>query len=426
MKGNNSANFALNTAKKLKPLLIKCLPISLLRRVKKLFVNRAAKKLRNAPERLPFSRSANPDGVNLIGFVRGEMGLGQSCRLVAHGLSVADIPFTVYNYEQISTARQSDNTLKRDITNTTPYNVNIIHINPYELPLAYVRLGDEVWNRRYNIVYWLWELEKFPPEWESSLLLADEIWTPTEFVSKSIRGSTDKPICTIPYALSIPPLEGYGREHFNLPSDKILFLCMYDCSSVMERKNPLGAISAYKKAFADNSETGLVIKVNNPQEDELQRIQAELMGYPNIYIIAEVLEKSKLNALIACVDVYVSLHRAEGFGLVPAEAMLSGTPVVATNWSANTEFMNNNIACMVDYKLITIEKDCGHFRAGNRWADPDIHQAAEYMRRLNSDEDFRTDLSRKAKEHITKQFDPVIIAELMRSRILEIYKEYTS
>ena len=56
-------------------------------------------------------------------------------------------------------------------------------------------------------------------------------------------------------------------------------------------------------------------------------------------------------------DVYVSLHRSEGFGLVMAESMYVGTPVIATDWSGNTEFMNSDTACMVGYDMIELDKD---------------------------------------------------------------------
>jgi glycosyltransferase involved in cell wall biosynthesis len=380
------------------------------------------KKIDKQSEFLRFSRTDFFYGVNLIGYIRGEIGLGQSCRLVAESLHAAEIPFTVFNYEQVSAMRFNDNTWEHKITNTTPFSINIFHINPYEMPLAFLRIGKNVWNKRYNIAFWLWELEKFPKEWENAFFLADEIWTPSEFASQSIRNATSKPVRTIPYALTAPPCGNYDRKYFNLPADKILFLCMYDCNSTIERKNPLGVVSAYKKAFSKkNNQAGLVIKINNPQREDLRLIKSELDGYPNIFILSDVLDKTQVNALISCVDVYVSLHRAEGFGLVPAEAMLLGTPVIATNWSANAEFMDNEVACMVDYTLITIQQDYAHYKAGNRWADPDINQAAEYMKKLCNNENFRNHIAVQAEKHIKKLFAPERIADLIRHRISEIY-----
>ena len=106
-----------------------------------------------------------------------------------------------------------------------------------------------------------------------------------------------------------------------------------------------------------------------------------------------------------------------------AEAMLLGTPAIATNWSSNTEFMNDQVACMVDYKMTVIEKDMPPFKAGNRWADPDVLQAAGYMRKLYEDREFYQELSEKAKIHAQEVLGMERAAGLIRKRLKEIYKE---
>jgi len=409
-------------AKKARPLLIRLLPINLLRRIKKNIVNSSIDKLEEESALIPFSRSMNPDGINLVGYVQGETGLGQSCRLVAKSLESANVNFGILNYNQISAIRYNDKSLNYKITDSIKYNINLIHIAPHEISLAYFSLGRNLWDSRYNIVFWLWELEIFPQEWEATLVLANEVWTPSEFASESIRKITDKPVCTIPYALGELTNGIYGREHFGLPNDKFLFLVMYDSSSVMERKNPIGAIKAFKQAFsAIDSTVGLVIKINNHQISDILKIKTELRDYSNIYILPQIMDKQEVHDLIACVDVYVSLHRAEGFGLVPAEAMLLGTPVIATAWSSVTEFMNDDVACMVNYTFINIEKDCGPFKRGNRWADPDISQAAQYMQKLYGDENFCKSLAEKAKIHILQHFSSTKIASLIQDRLSQIY-----
>jgi glycosyltransferase involved in cell wall biosynthesis len=408
-----------------KPFLVRILPIGLLRRAKKSMITSYMEDL-DSLSFPPIDRSTFPDGINLIGFIRGEIGLGQSCRLVASGLEATDLPFTIYNYEQTSAMRFSDHSWDEKITNTVPYNINLIHINPYELPLAYLQLGNKVWDSHYNIAFWLWELEQFPADWCHALHLVDEIWTPSEFASASIRQVTDKPVRTIPYPISAPTDATCTRETFGLPEDKFLFLCMYDCNSTMERKNPMGALKAYKQAFSSTiQDVGLVIKVNNSQQKDLQLLRKEFEGYSNIFILADILDKPQVNSLIACVDAYISLHRAEGFGLVPAEAMLLGTPVIATNWSSNTEFMNSEVACMVDFAFISIEEDVGPYKKGNRWADPDIAQAADYMRKLYQEPEYARELSEKAQAYIQDHLSLERAAGLIKSRIDEIYEKYS-
>jgi len=409
---------------KMKPILVKFLPIGLLRKAKRQLASSAMKKLESESNYLSFNRKAHNDGINLIGYIQGEIGLGQSCRLVAHGLESAGLDFTVYNYSKVSAIRMADNSWTHKITNTTPFNINLIHINPYELPLAFSRIGKEVWDERYNIAYWLWELSVFPKEWEPAINLVDEIWTPSEFVSNSIRRVTDKPVKTIPYAATTPNCGHYKRDDFNLPHNKILFLCMYDCSSTMSRKNPIGVINAYELAVAgDDADVGLVVKINNAQQSEIDKLKRALSSFSNVFIISDVLDKEQVNALIACVDVYVSLHRAEGFGLVPMEAMFLETPVIATNWSANTEFMNNDVACMVEYTLVYITEDSGPYKSGNRWAEPNISHAADYIAKLSIDGKLRKQLAERAKVHIAERFAPDKAAMMINSRIEEIYRE---
>ena len=422
MKHINATAAFLDFTYRIKPVLMKLLPVSLLRRIKKRMVLRFMSKLESKAPILPFARTAYPDGVNLIGFIKGEIGLGESCRLIAASLQEAGIDFTIYNYEQVSAIRSRDASWEHKITDTTPYNINLIHINPYELPLAYSRLDHAIWDNRYNIAFWLWELEVFPHSWLSAIHLVDEIWTPSDFAGDSIRKATDKPVRTIPYGLATLDKGTYGRAHFDLPEDPFLFLCMYDSGSTMERKNPLGAIEAYKRAFPpDEPGVGLIIKINNPQPHDIQAVHTALAGYPEVFILSDVLEKTEVHALIACADVYVSLHRSEGFGLVPAEAMMLGTPVIATDWSANTEFMHSDIACMVGYQFVTIEEDCGPYEAGNRWAEPDIGQAADFMRKLYEDDDYHTRMTADAQSYIREKLAPARAAHLIRDRIEEIY-----
>jgi len=427
MDKHNIIDLMLKAAMKMKPILRRFLPMNVLRGIKRRIIDASIAKMNARPLKLRFIRSANPDGINLIGYIKAEMGLGQSCRLVAGGLETAGIPFTVYNYEQASIMRYNDQTWAHKITNTTPYNINLFHLNPYEMPSAFLNIGRGVWRKRYNIAFWLWELEEFPAEWEEAFKLVDEVWAPSEFTSNCVRKVTDKPVHTMPYALRAPECGEYRRRHFELPENLTLFLCMYDCNSTMARKNPIGAVKAFKKAFGrDNVNVGIIVKVNNAKDSDIVQIKTELDGYPGVYIFSEVMDKVKVNGLIACADVLISLHRAEGFGLVPAEAMFLGTPVVSTNWSSTTEFMNHDVTCLVDYEFVEIKESDGPYPSGSRWAEPNINQAADYLKKLYDDEEYRNNLAKKAKQYIEGKFAPESMALLLSKRIAEIYDTVAS
>jgi len=372
----------------------------------------------------PYQKGNYPVGVNLIGSICAETGLGQSCRLLANELKRSNYPMMIYNYTQVGDFSQNDKSWDSEISEECRYSINVIHINPHELGVALMQLDRKIWNGRYNIGFWLWEMEEFPDEWMACLSYMDEIWTPSEFISSAIRKKTKKPVITIPYAIEAKADDTYGRKEFHLPEKKFLFLMMYDNNSISERKNPKGVIAAFQRAFSKKEkEVGLVIKVNSPDRKEMKNLKAQLKGYQNIYFITETLEKKKVNALIACVDVVVSLHRAEGFGLVLAEAMLLGTPTIATNWSSNTEFMNKEVACMVDYQLVKLEKEMGPFKKGQRWADADIGQASKFMRKLYQDKAYYCRISENAQRYIKDKLGMKQAVEKINNRLGKIQTE---
>ena len=78
----------------------------------------------------------------------------------------------------------------------------------------------------------------------------------------------------------------------------------------------------------------------------------------------------------------MSLHRSEGFGLTLAEAMHAGKPTIATAYGGNVDFMDNETSCLIDYKLIELERNFGPYMKGAVWAEPDVEAAAAAMLRL--------------------------------------------
>jgi glycosyltransferase involved in cell wall biosynthesis len=425
VKRSKGLTVFIGIASKMTPVLMRFFPRKLLRAVKRSTVRRAATGIATARP-LPFHRTEYPDGVNIIAAAKSASGMGQGSRLAAHAFETAGLPCCILEYRSLTSEILSESIPEDKQTDTVRYNINMIHLNPHELPLAYLRLDRSVWDKRYNIAYWVWELEEFPDEWMPALGLVDEIWTPSEFAGRGLIKKTQKPHRVMPYPVLVdmPDNPQYNRAYFGLPDDKFLFLYMYASGSLRERKNPDGFIRAYKSAFPiEAPDCGVIFKIASANRAEVALIKRELADYKNVWIITETMEKLKANALIRCADTYVSLHHAEGFGLVMAEAMFLGTPVVATNWSGNTEFMNADTACLVDYKLTEIEKDIGVYKKGNRWAEPDEEQAAGYMRRLYEDREFGRALAERAREHVEKTLNTEHIATCMRKRIEEIYFE---
>ena len=177
------------------------------------------------------------------------------------------------------------------------------------------------------------------------------------------------------------------------------------------------------RAFDPGDErVALVVKINNSRRapEELASLKTILSDYRNVRFIEESLPRAGVDELIRGCDALVSLHRAEGFGLVLAEAMSFGKPVVATGYSANTEFMDPSNSCPVNYKLVELDRDYGHYKAGGQhWADPDLGHAASLMRRLVEDPDYRESIGKNARERILRDFSSEASGAIIASRLRE-------
>lgn len=374
-----------------------------------------------SPRRQPYQPGEYLSGVNLFGYLKAQMGLGQGARLYARAIDGSGIPYMLLNTTKGNPSKHDDTEWDGKYSSSPLYNTNILHINAEQTPSVCSAYPRSAWSKRYNIGVWLWELEAFPDEWKRSFRYVDEVWTPSNFTSRAVASVSPVPVVTIPYGINADIDPALTRRSFGLPEDQFLFLCMYDVNSMMERKNPSGAIDAYLRAFGKNNpDAGLVVKVNNAGEGDLAALRAHIGDAANIYLISDVFEKRGVNSLIRSCNALVSLHRSEGFGLVIAEAMHLGVPVVATGWSANMDIMNDANSCPVRYRLVDVNSQYYMPHKGQRWADPDLDHAAEYMKNLFNNAEYRYRIAEAGQHTILTDFCIDQCTKKIRKRLKEI------
>lgn len=347
------------------------------------------------------------------------MGIGESCRLAAGSLETTGIPFGMLNFEIGNPARMGDYRWRHKEMASPKYYFNIFHINPNQMPIVVKHLGEDIFQERYNIGFWHWELPEFPEDWTGCFKLVNEVWVPSRFVQEAVSKKSTVPVVRIPHGIEFSCPQDIGRNHFKLPGS-FLFLAMYDVHSQQERKNPKAVIKAFKISFAaDDISVGLVLKINNPKTnpEEIRQLKELIADCKNICIVDNVLSRDEMNALINVTDCFVSLHRSEGFGLGLAEAMYLGKPVIGTNWSSNTDFMNSQNSCPVNYQIISVGQDYGLYKAHQFWAEPDVEHAAYFMKKLAIDSHFYQRIGSSGQKTIHTEYSPKVVGCMIKERL---------
>jgi len=364
--------------------------------------------------------STLPFGVNVLGYLNSEKGLGEAGRSNIRIVEAAQIPHVANNTLDIGS--QNAESLPRSISDVNPYLVNLIAVNADQFT-GFAEANRPYFSGRYNIGCWVWEMSEFPSEWASAFTYVDEIWTPSQFARAAVAASSPVPVRAIPYSID-PQLKSEPtaeRARFGMPADAFVFLFFFDFHSFMERKNPLGLIAAYKKAFGSRTDVQLLIKSTHGTvgSDEMRMLQEASAG-ANIRIFDGVLSRDDKHELMMAADCYVSLHRSEGFGLTMAEAMQCGKPVIATGYSGNVDFMTPETSFLVPYRLITLDRDHGPYKMGYRWAQPDLDYAADVMRHVAEHRDLSAAIGLKAREHVWNVLHPATIAKSVLRRLREL------
>jgi glycosyltransferase involved in cell wall biosynthesis len=363
------------------------------------------------------------DGLNLIGYARGEFGVAQILRSFARTLHNSPISFSVRNFEVGVRSRQDDRSMDAFLANDLQHSINLFFVNADQMPVVHDHLGKPSFAGRYNIGYWFWELERFPAEWDGAIDLIDEVWVATDFIRAAVQARTDKPVVVIPNAVELENAKQLDRKHFDIPEEALVFLFSCDFNSWISRKNPEASISAFRKAFASHrKDVRLIIKTTNGHQhaDQLNALIDSVADDSRIEVRDGFLSRSAMWDLQACCDAYISLHRAEGFGLGMAESMLLGKPVVATGYSGNMDFMNSDNSCLVDFSLIALNPGDYPFWKDQVWAEPDVDQASSYLRRLADEPDYARGIGQRARESLREKRANAATLAAIQSRLADI------
>lgn len=339
-----------------------------------------------------------PHGVNVIGYLDGDLGLGVAARRMVDALDAAGVPCATMTYGRTSSRRRSDG--GSGAVGAGRFDTNLLVITPDQLPLFVRDEGPGVLAGRRNIGLWFWETDVLPSGSMGSYDLLDEVWAPTEYLRAVFDRPGRVPVSHVPVPLTFADPGEVDRSEVGL-DDRFTVLFSFDFLSVADRKNPEGLIEAYERAFPEPDGVRLVLKSINGElfPERLARLEDRAADRPDVEIRDEYVSARDRLALVAAADCYASLHRSEGLGLTMAEAMAVGTPVVATAYSGNLDFMDDSCALLVPAREVLIGPG-HHYPPEGHWADPDLDVAAGHLRRLRAEPDLRRRLADAGRRRI--------------------------
>lgn len=359
-------------------------------------------------------------GVNIIGHFCYPSGLRTSVEAIRDGLSQAGVTLSLRDIR----TEKNDDPNHTDYTGMEFYDTTILHLQPEPFfDVAFHRA--DLFERNphtYRIGYWYWELDTIPESWLKQCKLIDEVWAATNFVADALRQRFGSRVYTMFPGIQLAQFRRRPRSYFGLAGkNEFMFLFIFHLMNVMERKNPLGLIRAFKQAFSVNEPVRLVLKMSFGERHPLsmQEIRLAAAG-AKITVIDGIFSQDETLSLIDACNAYVSLHRSEGLGLTMAEAMLLGKPVIATRYSGNVDFMDDTNSLLVDYRLVQLGRTIPPYDADTHWAEPSVDHAVSLMRQVYENPRWAAELGAKAKVDANANMSLQTAGQRMAERLLQI------
>ena len=365
-------------------------------------------------------RSLN--GIDVLGFFTAEHGVGEAARVLASTLQSAGVAVSTIDYTDTQSRREHS----FDCENVSRHKVLLMAVNADHLNEAHRRLGKKFFRKRYVIGQWFWELEEAPPWFGPAFAHVDELWAPTRFIETMLRKHAPSGVQVkyVPLPVVTPQVDAtLTRSRFGL-DDRYMFLFSFDFMSVMKRKNPLGLIEAFTKAFAEGEGPMLVIKAINGDKRLVERnmLRDAVRRRSDIVLIDEYFTKVETSTLTSLADCYASLHRSEGLGLTMSEAMTLGRPVIATGYSGNLDFLSDVNSFIVPGVRTKVGDGAEGYSREAMWMEPNVTEAANCMRYVYENQAEAAQKGLRGQADILRAFDVASCGAIMKGRLERIWR----
>ncbi len=361
-------------------------------------------------------------GVNVVGFMRSDFGIAHAARLVIEALDAHRIPLLPIHDLRLARFKTEGSAIATLGADAASFPITLMVMNGDFINDLRVKSGDSLLADHYTIALWFWETDQIPEDWTLCLDVVDEIWVASDYVAEAVARRASVPIHKIHLPVHVPPTPPAKRAEMGVPEDDYLFMFLFDYGSIGARKNPLGVVEAFRRAFEPGEGASLLLKSSysffSPSEYAAVRAAAE--GHPDIHMVERRLETESKNAFLAACDCYVSMHRSEGFGLSQAEAMYLGKPVIMTGYGGVLDFANEQNSYLVGYDEVEVGPNHDPYGEHDHWAEPRIDEAAKLMRHVFENREEGAQVGARAARDIRRNLSSDVAGKAMEERLVRI------
>ena len=347
--------------------------------------------------------------------------MGEAARGLVAALDAAGVRRNAINY----TDTESRTAHEFETQDSSEHRVLFLALNSDHIPAAHRTMGEKFFEDRYVISQWFWELSRAPHWFADAYPYVDELWAPTRFIEEMLRRNAPKDVKVryMPPAVVAPTIDHeLDLAHFGLP-DRFTFLFSFDFMSIAKRKNPVGLVQAFTRAFAEGEGPQLVIKSMNGDKRRADNadLSTAVGERSDIILLDTYLTRTEASTLTSLASCYVSLHRSEGLGLTITEALSLGVPLIATAYSGNLDFMDEWNTWRVPASMTKVGEGAGGYPPHAEWAEPDLDAAARMMREVWENQGQAREKAARARDWVLDAFSVESAATRMKNRLEDIW-----
>lgn len=362
-------------------------------------------------------------GVNLLGHFESPTGVGQVARGAQLALAHAGVPLTAVSLDRHPLADLVRG--QQHPREGASWPVTLVHANADELSQALSKVPAASYAAGPAIGYWFWELSHFPLALSDAFALVDEVWAPSRFCLDAFRPLARVPVRLVPPCVPAPGPPAKTRADLGWDPQAFVAFSCFDARSVPERKHPEGLVAAFASAhFRAARPMRLVLRIGNAADAPglVERLQTQAQGLP-VTIETGSVERDIVEASLARCDVYVSLHRSEGLGLLPIEALHLARPVVATAYGGVTDFLDESVAYLVPYRLVALDQPLPPYPRGAVWAEPDLDAAADAILRVAAQPEEAAARAQAGQARVQALYGTQAAAQRLRAELERVLRD---